>query len=423
MARKPPKGKSLAELNPELAKQWHSTKNGDLTPFDVSSGSDKKVWWKCNKVADHEWKSNIYSRKSGSGCPACSILMSRGSRKPKKGKSLAEVNPELIPQWHPTKNADLTPFDFSYGTNKEVWWKCPEGDDHEWEGSIKKRAGGGGCPICCNQMIVISNCLSTTNSQLAKEWHPTKNGDLTPYMVSEGANKKVWWKCFKDDHHEWEAKIFHRKNGTGCPICAGKIVVKSNSLAILFPNLAKEWHPTKNGNLTTYDVSTGSEKKVWWKCNKGNDHEWESRINNRKNGKGCPICDNKKIVISNSLATTLPNLAKEWHPIKNGALTPTDVSSGSNKRIWWKCNKGDDHEWHTPIKRRKETGCPFCTLTPQSKQELTITFELIQFFKDINPKGFKTRVKGKLWSIDIYIPQLTLGIEFDEIIGIKINEL
>ena len=35
MARKPPKGKSLAEVNPELAKQWHPTMNGDLTPEDI----------------------------------------------------------------------------------------------------------------------------------------------------------------------------------------------------------------------------------------------------------------------------------------------------------------------------------------------------------------------------------------------------
>jgi len=37
MARKPPKGKSLAELNPKLAKQWHTSKNGDLTPFNVTA--------------------------------------------------------------------------------------------------------------------------------------------------------------------------------------------------------------------------------------------------------------------------------------------------------------------------------------------------------------------------------------------------
>ena len=58
-------------------------------------------------------------------------------------------------------------------------------------------------------------------------------------------------------------------------------------------------------------------------------------------------------------------------------------------------------------------GCPYCTLTPQSKQELTITFELRTLFKRINPKGFKTRLNGRLRAIDIFIPKLNLCIEFD----------
>jgi len=77
MARKPPKGKSLAELNTELAKQWHSTKNGDLTPFDIFSKSNKKVWWKCEKDPSHEWEAKIYSRtshkKDNPKCKFCSI--------------------------------------------------------------------------------------------------------------------------------------------------------------------------------------------------------------------------------------------------------------------------------------------------------------------------------------------------------------
>jgi len=56
MERKPPKGKSIAEVNPELAKQWNPDKNGDLTPFDISIGSTKSVWWKCEKGEDHEWQ-------------------------------------------------------------------------------------------------------------------------------------------------------------------------------------------------------------------------------------------------------------------------------------------------------------------------------------------------------------------------------
>tara|TARA_B100000795_G_scaffold71032_1_gene49940 strand:+ start:55 stop:405 length:351 start_codon:yes stop_codon:yes gene_type:complete len=76
MPRKPPKGKSLAELNPELAKQWHTSKNGDLTPYDVAPFAHKKVWWKCDKGDDHEWESSI---SGGIGCPICSSYMVVGS--------------------------------------------------------------------------------------------------------------------------------------------------------------------------------------------------------------------------------------------------------------------------------------------------------------------------------------------------------
>ena len=70
MARKPPKGKSLAELNPKLAKQWHTSKNGDLTPSDVMIGSRHPAWWKCS-VKNHEWTAPVSRRKKGAGCPFC----------------------------------------------------------------------------------------------------------------------------------------------------------------------------------------------------------------------------------------------------------------------------------------------------------------------------------------------------------------
>ena len=74
-----------------------------------------------------------------------------------------------------------------------------------------------------------------------------------------------------------------KENGTGCSICAGKKIVKSNSLKTLDPKLAKEWHPTKNGNLSPENIGIGSAKKVWWKCPKGGDHEWEAAVVQRKN--------------------------------------------------------------------------------------------------------------------------------------------
>ena len=76
--------------------------------------------------------------------------------------SLAEANPELAKQWHPTKNGELTPGDVTHGSHKKVWWKCEVADDHEWESVIKNRSNGTTCLCCSNQKIVLSNCLATT---------------------------------------------------------------------------------------------------------------------------------------------------------------------------------------------------------------------------------------------------------------------
>jgi very-short-patch-repair endonuclease len=408
MAKKLPKGKSLAEVNPELAKQWHSTKNGDLTPFDFTNKSGVKVWWKCDKGDDHEWFTRIAKRSYGGQCPICS------GRQLALSNCLATVNPKVAKEWHPTKNGDLTPYEVTSASGKRVWWKCDKGDDHEWESIIMTRNNGASCAMCSSKKIAKSNCLATLNPTLAKEWHSTKNGDLTPFDVFVSSSKKVWWKCDKGDDHEWEQIVAYRNTGAGCPMCSGHRLVLSNCLATTHPELSKEWHPTKNGDLTPFEISSSSPKIVWWKCPKGNKHEWVASPSSRKyHNTGCGVCSGRTIVKSNCLATTHPELSEEWHPTKNGDLTPYNYSFGSHKKIWWKCPKGDDHEWNADINNRNRTECPFCTLTPQSKQELTITFELIRFFKDINPKGFKTRVKGKLWSIDIYIPQLKLGIEFD----------
>ena len=395
----------LATINPNIAKQWHPTKNGDLTPYNISKYSEKKVWWKCEMGDDHQWESRIKDRSLGNNCPVCS------GHKTVLSNCLATINPNIAKQWHPTKNGDLTPFDITENSNKKVWWKCEKGDDHEWRTAVSTRSSGNGCPICRGRVIVKSNCLATTHPEIAKQWHPTNNGDLTPYDVFSRTSKNIWWKCEKADDHEWLVSVRNRVGGSNCPMCSGHKVVKSNSLATTHPEIAKQWHPTKNGDLTPYDVTFGSAKKVWWKCDEGDDHEWFAGVAHRA---GCAVCSGHKVVKSNCLATTHPEIAKQWHPTKNGDLTPYDVTKGSGKKIWWKCNKADDHEWRTSSNSRSMgTNCPFCTLTPQSKQELTITFELMKLFKNIDPKGLKTSLGGKLRAIDIFIPKLNLCVEFD----------
>jgi len=397
---------SLLSIYPELAKEWHSTKNGTLLPQNIYARSGKNVWWKCEKGDDHEWQSKVKDRAAGNGCPICRGL------KVVKSNSLLYLNPELAKEWHPIKNK-IEPSQVSLFSHEKVWWKCSEGDDHEWISRVADRTNGNGCPICSGHKVAQSSSLAIKNPEIAKEWHPTKNGNFTPLDFTPFAHKQIWWKCPVADDHAWRAKISDRHKGN-CPMCVGRTVVLSNCLQTTHPDLAKQWHPTKNGKLTPMDVTYGSKTKVWWKCDKGDDHEWKASSNQRANN-GCPCCSGRKLVLSNCLQMVYPTIAKEWHPNKNGDLTPYDIVSGSNKKVWWKCSKDNSHEWQSKPNSRVGRGdsCPYCTLTPQSRQELIITFELKTIFKNINPKGFKTILDGRLRAIDIFIPLLKLAIEFD----------
>ena len=209
------------------------------------------------------------------------------------------------------------------------------------------------------------NSLAEKETELTKEWHPTKNGYLRPNMISFSSAKKVWWlgKC----GHEWQASVDNRRHGNGCPICAGFQVLEGyNDLATIFPELAKEWCLERNGDLLPTQVTRGSRKKVWWICSEG--HEYESSVSNRVFGRGCPVCGvrrrgelriKNKIAKEGSLAETNQKLSSEWHPTRNGDLKPENVTRGSDRKVWWKCERG--HEYEATISNRSYgKGCPIC---------------------------------------------------------------
>ena len=244
-----------------------------------------------------------------------------------------------------------------------------------------------------------------TYPNLVKEFDSKKNFPLTPKDLSYGSGKKVWWKCSKK--HEWITSVNNRNHGNNCPYCLNKKVSKENNLKFLFPNIAKEWHPNKNGNLNPEDFIKGSKKKVWWKCSKN--HEWETNICHRTGNRktNCPYCSNQKVSKENNLKFLFPNIAREWHPTKNNNLKPEDFVKGSNKKVWWKCSK--NHEWKTHISSRTSNGsnCPKCS-NQSSKPEFRILSELETIFKKVD-----SRHKFKKTEIDIFIKDINVGIEYD----------
>ena len=201
--------------------------------------------------------------------------------------------------------------------------------------------------------------MPITDPLLLRQWHPLRNGDLSPGAVSPGSHKKVWWRC--DRGHEWQAEVKSRALlGTGCPVCAGKAVLTGvNDLATLFPQLAAQWDGDQNGDLSPGSVRPGSHKKVWWRCGRG--HRWQASVASRTAGEGCPVCAGKVVVPGeNDLATLFPEVAAQWHPTLNGPLTPEEAAPYSNQPVWWTCEKGHAYRAAVAARTYRGTGCPYC---------------------------------------------------------------
>ena len=279
--------------------------------------------------------------------------------------------------------------------------------DFRWQAAVSDRNNGNGCPFLTGKAVWPGfNDLRTTNPELAKQWHPTKNGELTAVQVTASSNKKIWWllpydvpmeysiKHLRGKHFdfEWKTTISHRTGnyGTGCPYLNGKAVWPGfNDLQTVNPELAKQWHPTKNGCLKPTQVTANAGKKVWWLLSydvpmdysieylrgKHFNFEWKSVISSRNSGIGCPYLNGQAVCEGfNDLQTVNPELAGQWHPIKNGDLKPTQVTANTSKKVWWLYSydvpkdypvehlrgKRFNFEWQASISKRNEGhACPF----------------------------------------------------------------
>lgn len=345
----------LETLYPEIAKEWHPTKNGDAIPSQFLPKSNLIKWWRCKN--GHEWQSRIDHRVEGRPCPYCS-----GYYVIPGVNDLVTTHPTLGKCWDYDKN-DISPTNCKAGSHLTVWWKCPEG--HEWQAKIcsvvnsyNLNSARVGCPICSGKKVTEETCLSTVAPTLADEWNYDKNAKLSPNDFTLHSNQAVWWKC-RSCGHVWKARINNRANGCGCPVCQHHMVSDSNNLYAVNPALASEWDYERNFPMTPDKVAVSSNVSYWWKCSEG--HHWRTIVSNRSIlGKGCPYCARRKPIPGKTdLLTLNPILAKQWHPTKNFPLRPDMVSPTSNRKVWWKCENG--HEWQAIVFfRNRGSECPYC---------------------------------------------------------------
>ena len=408
---------------PHLVKEWHPTKNGDLTPNDITHGSHKKVWWLCSN--GHTYSQQINNKTILKyGCPECS------GRRASETNNLSTQYPEIVKEWHPTLNKDFKATEVTYGSEKKVWWLCPKG--HSYKATINNRTlRQSGCPQCSNQSsepeiriltefkYLFDNVVSRYKENgieidiyLPKykvgieydgeHWHKEKEEqdlDKNKLLITQRINLvRVREKPLKALSNE---DVMVDKNVSLIKSDLNKILRKvspfvgievnkkidsyinqtsfvnddlfkeyrsyfpspfpEHSLLKTHPELSNEWDYEKNYPLKPENFSYGVKNKMWWLCQSG--HSFQATINHRTGKKqqtGCPQCSGRIASNENNLLKVFPILAKEWHPEKNGELTPKEVTSKSGKKVWWICPKEHSYEATVHNRTGNNSGCPYC---------------------------------------------------------------
>lgn len=473
----------LETQSPHLLREWHFEKNRPFKPSEITNGSGKKFYWKCNNA--HEWIATVSDRTyKKSGCPFCSGRLAISGK-----NDFFKINPSLIAEWNYEKNLAIDPYLLTNKSAKIVWWKCING--HEWKTPIYSRSNGHGCPYCfsarqssfpefalvyyCKKygletmhrhkinnmevdlylpklkiaieydgyfwhkdkgsrdekksnnlkklgyrliriredglgVIPNSDCflmskenslddsvlwlfsqiglnnkdidisrdeikilesmklalketsLSSTNPELLDEWDYSRNKELKPEYFTNGSAKRVWWVC-RNCNYEYKRSIGDKTNNPSCPVCKGKDGKTQsgfNDLKTLSPIIAEEWDYRKNDlQLSPENINyNNSITKIWWTCPKG--HSYSVSVRERlQKGSGCPYCAGKKVLEGfNDIKIKFSEVEKFWDYSKNERL-PSEYTWGSSKKVYWICKTG--HSYISTIKHVVNgQKCPVC---------------------------------------------------------------
>lgn len=405
----PPPGRSLQELYPKVAAEWHPTLNENVTPSMVTALSSRVVWWQCTLDDRHIWAAPVSRRSNGSKCGVCANrVIIPGVNDFASSQKYAHV----LEEWHPDN--ERQPTEMAPYSNDEFLWQCKTDPSHVWKARLANRTmRGSQCPECS---LIGKQGTRTTprvseNSTLLKEWHPSN--DKSPHDVTTGSAYEAMWLCSKDKAHVWTSQVHNRARGAGCPYCAKvRVEFEKQNLVLLFPDLVKELHPDSGIDPTRLNPS--SPDSVLWQCQEDPTHSWMASPHTRTAiGTGCSICSGnvaRESLMEHSL------VAESWG--KENTIKPNGFSAGSSHYAWWKCMAHTDHpEWQSTISDRvRGRNCPACAsinFASKGEGELANAIQIL-LGEDITIQRHVRKIP-KISELDIYIPEKQVAVEFNGI--------
>lgn len=177
---------SMLKINPSLFEILDLEKNEklNLDVFKATKGSEKKLWFICDKCGESYDMSPYHKINIKCKCPYCRGLRVGDSN------SLANLNPTLAKEWDYSKN-EKNPNQVTTKSSYKAWWIGICG--HNWKASVSDRSNGKNCKYCTHNPVILKgeNDLWTTNPSIAKLLVNKEDG----YKYTKGSSFKVDFKC------------------------------------------------------------------------------------------------------------------------------------------------------------------------------------------------------------------------------------
>jgi DNA-directed RNA polymerase subunit RPC12/RpoP len=135
--------------NDFLNKYW-DYKNNKINPKNIGIGSRKLIWIKCQEHDYHgSYEIMAYAFNQGNRCPYCS------GKKVHRLDSLGYRYPISQDLWSDKNN--LSPFEISCGSGKDIWLKCPDGLHNDYKTKpYRAKEHYFKCPKCSSEQNVSS---------------------------------------------------------------------------------------------------------------------------------------------------------------------------------------------------------------------------------------------------------------------------
>lgn len=323
------------------------------------------------------------AHKKGAECPKCAIKKVSANKIIKRSKTILTEFESVH-----GKNYDYSKFIYK-GLHTKSIVICKIHGEFKVSPSSHYHSKSG-CPKC-------NGGVRETQKSFIERCTKVHNGKYDYSKLKyESANKKVIIIC--SEHGEFKQSASLHLRGANCPKCMGNYRYTTEEMIQRFIEVHGDNYEYSKVQYVNDDT------KIIVTCKTHGDFKTNSGTHVL--GHGCPSCAGNKPLTKKEVLERFSVAHGDRYDYSKVKIT------NINSKAIIICKQHGEFK-QTVSKHFSGQGCPFCTLTPQSKQELMINFELQQFFPRINPRGYKTRVDGKLWSIDIYLPSINLGIEFD----------